>query len=480
MKFFTKNQDSNHLAKIVRLPAPVKHPNAERLQLVSVDNQTVVTGLTAKEGDVYVYFPLEAAIHAPFLSATNSFSDPTLNKDSNVKGFFTDKCRVKAIKLRGVPSEGYIVPLDSLLNWAQQSLSKEEIDALVGKEFDSLDFSVQNLSKDSTQNVQVLFCEKYIPFTFRKGPSNKPKQKKELQHNRIVPGQFHFHVTTAQLKKNIHLISPQDTITISEKLHGTSLVVSKVLVNRKLKWYERLLKKLGVSIKDTYYDMIYSSRNVIKNQYEVPKTHNHFYKEDIWKLAADRIYPFLKPGMSAYAEIVGFTPQNSPIQKDYDYGCKPGEFDVYIYRMTVTDAEGNVLELTTNQIKRFINNQNTLATQVTNQYNNTAGIYPLKMVPIHYYGQANHYHAIGNHSGMLDSWRTHILDKLSKTYLEKPCNMCKTNVPAEGVVLTVESNEFQAYKLKSWAFFEKETKDLDAGEVDIETQQSMGQESNEP
>lgn len=472
MKFFTKNLESNHLAKIVRLPPPVKHPNADKLQLVTIDNQTVVTGLTAKEDDIYIYFPLETAINAQFLSATNSFSDSTLNKDSNVKGFFTDKCRVKAIKLRGIPSEGYIIPIDSLLNWARQSPSKKEIDELIGKEFDSIEWTVseEGLDYHHTQFI----CQKYIPATNKKPSSNKPKQQKKPVVSKIVPGQFHFHVKTGHLKKNIDLINPTDIITISEKLHGTSLVVSKLLVRRQLKWYEKILKKLGVKIQDTHYDMIYSSRNVIKNDIDTSKIHNHYYKADIWKHAADRIYPFLKPGMTAYAEIVGFTPEGKAIQKSYDYGCKEKEFDTYIYRMTTTDVEGNVLELTTNQIKRFVDN-----TFYSNKEGKFLSDYPLKMVPIHYHGQANHYHAIGNHSGMLDSWRTYFLKKLTENYLEKPCKMCKNNVTAEGIVLTVEADQFFAYKLKSWGFLEYETKLLDTGEVDIETEQTITKEPNE-
>jgi tRNA-binding EMAP/Myf-like protein len=458
MKLYTKNTGSNYLAKVVKLGKVWKHPQADRLQLTSVDNQTVVVGLNARETDEYIFFPLEAAINKKFLAFTNSFSDPLLNSDGKTKGFFNDKGRVKAVKLRGTPSEGYLVPIKDFLAWIQANPAQWAEGDWAGTEFDSVEYVIYD-GDLGTKTVNELVCEKYVPFVFAKGPANTPKQKKELRHNRIIPGQFHFHVDTAQLKKNVHMINPSDTITITEKLHGTSVVISNVLVNRKLKWYEKLLKRLGVKIQDKEYDMVYSSRSVIKNAYEVPKTHNHFYKEDVWGLAAKRVYPFLKPGMTAYAEIVGYTPNGTCIQKGYDYGCEQGDFDVYIYRMTQVDPLGNVLELTTNQIKRFVD---------------STGTKMIKMVPIHYHGQASDYtgHYPDNPED-LERFRSQLLTYLTDEHLEKPCQMCKNNVPAEGVVVTVEADQFRAYKLKSWAFFEGETKALDKGEVDIETEQSQ-------
>jgi hypothetical protein len=46
--------------------------------------------------------------------------------------------------------------------------------------------------------------------------------------------------------------------------------------------------------------------------------------------------------------------------------------------------------------------------------------------------------------------------------------MCSNKLPEEGVVLRKESELFEAYKLKSDSFLERETKGLDSGEVNIE------------
>ena len=46
--------------------------------------------------------------------------------------------------------------------------------------------------------------------------------------------------------------------------------------------------------------------------------------------------------------------------------------------------------------------------------------------------------------------------------------MCSTPQPEEGCVIRIEGNDFEAYKAKSNRFYEKETKQLDKGESNIE------------
>src|SRR5690606_4958392 len=98
--------------------------------------------------------------------------------------------------------------------------------------------------------------------------------------SRMIANQFNFHFDTSHLMKNIHKIKPDDLISISDKHHGTSLIVSKCLVKKKLNLFESLLKKIKVNVVDTNYDYIYASRRVIKNG-EFPGS-KHYYKEDIW------------------------------------------------------------------------------------------------------------------------------------------------------------------------------------------------------
>lgn len=194
----------------------------------------------------------------------------------------------------------------------------------------------------------------------------------------------------------------------------------------------------------------------IKNLFNSKKKINHWYKEDIWGHAKNRIKDLIEPGISIYAEIVGQTPQGTWIQKNYDYGTKPNEFEIYVYRITSTDAQGNVTEYTTNQVKSYCNRKG------------------LKMVPIHYHGRAG---SLNNQDPLpMDygpDFHSNMLGYLVEKYLEKTCAMCKNNVPAEGVVVTVERDQFTPYKLKSFAFLEGETKALDNNDVGIESEEQQ-------
>ena len=76
------------------------------------------------------------------------------------------------------------------------------------------------------------------------------------------------HVDTENLRKNAANIKPEDYISVSYKVHGTSSIFSRVLVKRKLNLIEKIVKYFGVIVKETEYDLLYSSRKVVKNEFE--------------------------------------------------------------------------------------------------------------------------------------------------------------------------------------------------------------------
>lgn len=52
------------------------------------------------------------------MAANNLFRHNEFNANKEASpGFFEDNGRVKPIKLQGVPSEGFIMPIDSLYKW---------------------------------------------------------------------------------------------------------------------------------------------------------------------------------------------------------------------------------------------------------------------------------------------------------------------------------------------------------------------------
>jgi hypothetical protein len=478
----------NYLAKVVALNNLRPHSNADRLQITTIDGNNVITSLTAKVGDLYVYFPLECAINKDFLAHTNSFIDADLNADKSVKGFFGPKGRVRAIKLRGEKSSGYIVPVDTINSWLVLFNVEHAItDSDVGTEFDNIN--------------GILMCQKYVNIEALKSLKNKNQVKgqgKLARVSKLVEGQFAFHVDTMHLAKNSYKIHPDDIIHISKKLHGTSAVASRVLCTRKLSVLEKLVKRLGVKVQETEYQLIWSSRKVIKNgnyylswletfgrniaywakhpghlvndisimlknphrTYKNIKgwvgliknqsKQNHYYSYDLWEDVANSFADYLTEGLTFYCEVVGFTKIGGEIQKDYDYGCQPNEFKTYIYRITYTNPSGKVFEFSTQQLKEYCQK------------------YGLNYVPELYWGRAKDLFNIE----VDKNWHDNFVALLSDTYLEKECDMCVNKVPDEGVVLRREVSEIDPYKLKSFAFKMRETKDADNGVIDMETVES--------
>lgn len=435
----SKGANPNYLAKVVSLKGLQKHQNADRLQTVVIDFQTVITGLDAKEGDLYVYFPVECKINKDFLSYTNSFREKTLNKDQEQAGFFEENCRVKAMRLRGEKSCGYIVPIKVVEEFTNSNLSSS-----VNVEFDTIG--------------EIKMLEKYVVKEREKGLSNT-KQGKKPKVSRLIDGQIHLHVDTENLRKNSYKIHPNDLISVTYKTHGTSWWVSNVLVKKNLTWFEKFLKRIGVSVVDTEYDLVYGSRKVVKNKdLEDPKAKDHFFGYDLWEDVKNDIGEFIPKNFSLYGECIGYDKNGKYIQADYDYGCEQGKYKLEVYRITNTNPDGIVTELSYPQIQEFCKKVG------------------LKASHPFYVGKARDlykhifdFNEEVDERSNIEEWRTSFVKQLEKDYNEKNCFLCINKVPEEGIVVRKESLfNCESYKLKSFAFLEKESKDLDKGEVNIE------------
>jgi len=454
-KLSTQTEHKNYLAKVVKLGELRKHPSADRLQIAFIDGQNVITGLNAKVDDIYIYFPLESRLSSEYLRWSNSYSKSELNADKSVKGFFPSVSRVKTNKFRGIFSEGYIVPIQSLIDW----LASKKIKASIG------DFEV---GTEFSHYGDTFICDKYINYDALRRVQNiennsKNKKGKVKREFKLVDNQFRLHIDTAPLKKNLSSLNPDDFISISEKIHGTSGVFSKVLCKKSLNFYEKIINKLGINIVNTHYDYLWSSRKVIKNAYADKKSES-FYDVDIWGLVAKEINPFLKDGMSFYVEIYGQLPNGKWIQKDFDYGTKTGQHDYAIYRITYTNPSGEVFEFTEQQIALYCKKYN------------------LKTVPYHYIGYAKDLVAPtkwleSKDDRDLDVWREELLNHLITKYTEMDCPLCFNKVPREGVVVRKFNDYADVYKLKSLRFIQKEADEAEAGEVDVETQESVAEQN---
>lgn len=454
----SKKANENYLAKIVEIKTFTQHPNPEvtRLKCAHVDGFNIIVGID-EQPDLYVYFPTSSQINDKLLSYANLYRHADKNANPEKTGFFEDNGRVKAIKLKNLVSEGFLLPYNIFNNFLVDMLNKTIDNVEPNIEFDSVE--------DNGKEFWV--CKKYIIRTVEHGHGGgKCKTPKGI--SKIIDGQFRFHYETVQYKKNPYFIKPNDYIHISSKIHGTSHISANVLCRFKRNLFERIALKLyNIFSKDKIdanfderYDYLYSSRSVVKNAYPNQDA-GGYYKCDVWGEADKILRPALQKGMTIYAEIVGYLPNGNYIQKGYDYKCvqpKEGEpyehekhFKVRVYRITLTNVDGQVHEFSPTEVQTWCRNN---------------GLVPVTEL---YYGKAEDlYPDISTND---PEWNEKFIQHLSNDkdfYMEMDSPDCYNKVPHEGIVLKVDNMVPAAAKLKSFAFLNGEGKELDCGIDNIE------------
>lgn len=218
----------NYAASIVSIKNIIDLEGCDNIKATTVFGNNVIISKDIKVGDLGIYFPVECSISSEFLSHNNLYDKPEMNKDKSRKGFFSSKGRVRAVKLRGNKSDGFWIPIQSLLGLIDQ----REIDQF--KEGDSFDHINGNK-----------VCEKYVVPCHNGSSNNKRKETKaNKKFSKIIKEQFHFHIDTPLLGRNINAIHPDQIISLTQKLHGSSFIVSNILCNRKLNTFEKLIVKL--------------------------------------------------------------------------------------------------------------------------------------------------------------------------------------------------------------------------------------------
>lgn len=448
----SKKANVNYLSKVVNITSFRKHsdPEVTKLKCCTIDGFNIITGIDSPEG-LYIYFPALSCINSDFLRFANLYRHSELNANPEQTGMFEDNGRVKAIKLRGELSEGFIISAEILQNYIISVTNKELENVKEGVEFDS----VQDGSKE------FWISKKFIPKgTYTSGAKeSRTKKKVSKKLDRVIDTQFRFHYETNLLKRNPHVISPDSIIEISYKIHGTSHISAYVLCHQPLNWKQKIAKWLTGCTFDKY-DYLYASRTVIKNKYYNKNVTPGFYGVDVWAEADKIIRPCLAKGQTVYAEIVGFTPDGKYIQKGYDYGCEPPKanenytpekhFKVRVYRVSYTNADGVTFEYTPHQVQ---------------QWCARVGLTPVEEC---YVGLAkNLYPDIPED----ENWSSTFLDRLANDkafYMECDSPHCVNKVPHEGLVIKLDNGKVGAFKLKTFAFQNREQKQLDKGETNIE------------
>ncbi len=340
-----------YCAYITTIKGLRKHTNADRLQCVEVFGQNVIVDLNYYEGQKVVFFPSDGQLSLEYATDNNLVRVKDEN-GNNIGGYMDpEKRNVTAIRLRGEKSEGLVLPIETLSKYTDVSKLKDgdQITVLDGHEI----------------------CQKYIP---RGKRNNHPvetgsKKKKKKSKESVSYPFFEEHKDTAQLAYNMSAFRPGDTIYITRKLHGTSARTMKtVKITKKSNKLRRFLHMEPKITREV--SVVSGSRRVVLKDMNV----NDYYSDTdngFRKKCHDLLKDNLPEGFEVFYEIVGYVNETTPImgsvsnkgvkEKEFvkkfgdtttfSYGCKPGESDMYVYRMTATTADGTVVELPWETVK---------------------------------------------------------------------------------------------------------------------------------
>ena len=353
---------SEHCGFVVEVKHLRQHTNADRLQIATFFGNDVCVGTNVELGNIGIYFPSDLQLSEEFCEVNNLVRKKD-DAGNNIGGYLDpNKRNVTAIRLRGEKSDGIFVDLHSL--------------AYTGIDLNTLSIG----DRINIVNGHEICC-KYIPRSnARANTSNGNRTKKKKI---AVAPLFAEHADTEQLAYNLTAFKPGDEIEITLKMHGTSQRTAYLSVFKgyKKSFKDYLFRREGTPIYDWGY--VSGTRRTVLEDFEggyygsneFREQHSKTFKGKLWK------------GEAVYYEVVGFTQTGVPIMgngdnkktKDkefikqygdttvFSYGCSPDgtktfygkdedgyysieeqvpQSDIYVYRMTMTNEDGDVVEYT--------------------------------------------------------------------------------------------------------------------------------------
>ncbi len=340
-----------YCAYITTIKALRKHSNADRLQCTTIFGNNVIVDLSYKEGQRVIYFPTDGQLGEEFAKEHNLVRAKDEN-GNNIGGYLDpNKRNITALKLRGEKSDGLVLPIEVLSKYTDVAklADGEQITVLNGHEI----------------------CRKYIPCSSRRNHSSsnnvKTKNKKREKVKVSYP-YFDEHIDTAQLAYNQNAFKAGDTCYITLKMHGTSARTANTIEITKKKTPYILKKLFKVKDKEVVnYNIVSGTRRVTLRDYE-----GGWYGSNAFRMKYHDFFKDKLPkGMEIFYEIIGWVDKDTTIMgrcsnklvKDkefskqygdetvFSYGCEVGQNDCYVYRMTMTNPDGYIVELPWEQVQ---------------------------------------------------------------------------------------------------------------------------------
>lgn len=337
-------------ATILKIKNVRTHPNADRVLLATCHGNQVVVGIDTKEGDLGVYFPTDGQLSHEVCHYNNLYREASLNFDTDGKtGMFDANRRVRTQKFRGEVSDGFWIPIN-VFDFIEKKLNKRLLPLEEGLDLDEI--------------IGVPICQKYVNKNTLKAAGQTPGKKTRTAKTSVM---FKEHFDTEHFGKYLHEFQKESLIVITEKLHGTSGRVGYVLMGRELTWKDKLAKFFGIRVKEDEWGYLNGTRRVVLEETSGSQYHDPTIRE----IAFSKFKDNLRKGETVYFEIVGFETSGVPIMPrvetkklndksftekysevmTYTYGCPEKTCEIYVYRITITNEDGQSVDLCWNDVK---------------------------------------------------------------------------------------------------------------------------------
>lgn len=350
-------------------------------------------------GKNVVMFPAESQLSEEVARANNLYAKSELNQSPEVKGYLGKNRRVKAIRLRGVPSNA--LALESwYFNYPEPGTVFDTVDGVVVSQKYEVPVKESTPAQDKTKKLWRRVEDKFLPEHYETGQWWREHEQK---------------------------FRDWDHVYVTQKLHGTSVRIANTLVKRKLNWFERFVQKLGVPVKEFEYDYIGGSRKVIKDPNNSKQ--EHYYGTDVWTAAALKYGPLLPKGVIIYGELIGWVEgTQTPIMKNYTYNVPLTETHLYVYRVSVVQEDGGLYDLSWSGVEEFCKARG------------------LNTVPLLWQGRHEYFNP--------DNWTDR---KFHEEGYAAAVPLCTDSPVDEGVVVRKDGIIPTALKVKGPIFYEHET-----------------------
>lgn len=413
----------DYAAIVTRLPKPVDLPGLDNLVGLQVLGSQALVSRDSEYGELALVFTAGTQLSEEFAYKNNLHRHSDKNEDQSQTGYLEDNRHIRALKLRGHSSSALVLPLHSVAYIKGVDISEF-------KEGDTF---------DRIGDHEI--CKKYVnKRTFKERQFEKNKKVFSRVDAKFLP----IHYDTDSFFKNSHVIPEDCEVTVTQKLHGTSLRIANTIVQRKVTWKDKLASKLGAVVAATEYDYVYGSRRVVKDANN--PSHVHFYDSDIWSLKGSELKGLIPQGYLVYGELIGWTPEGSSLQSKYTYNVPNPLAELYVYRVATINPEGVVTDLTFDQIVEFCRDRD------------------LKVVPLLWRGKYKDFKP--------EDWVDYPGFPTMHNYHEdgypQAVPLCKESPCDEGVVIRADGLAPYTLKAKSETFVQHDNKIMAEGLLDME------------